>query len=220
MRPWTSATVARPRISSDRTRIDRLVGPTPTSRTRRVPPRAVGGAGVPARRPVSRVLSRNRRGDHGDGHPSQADGYPPARAADPRTGQRASPPAIRVTPSYLALLRVELAAFHSVGRSRRHRHCGAGPRLAADGSYPLPCVVELGLSSRRTGCPAVARPSGRLADSGILPGQQGVLREHARAGWSGAHSGLTTTTAGPPAATLSMAAFASASATLFCALGT
>src|SRR5439155_23783734 len=27
------------------------------------------------------------------------------------------------------------------------RHCGAGPRLAADGCYPLPCPVESGLSS-------------------------------------------------------------------------
>src|SRR6266508_4902133 len=27
------------------------------------------------------------------------------------------------------------------------RHCGAGPRLAADGRYPLPCPVESGLSS-------------------------------------------------------------------------
>ena len=29
------------------------------------------------------------------------------------------------------------------------RHCGAGPRLTADGCYPLPCVAELGLSSCR-----------------------------------------------------------------------
>jgi len=31
----------------------------------------------------------------------------------------------------------------------RHRHCGTGPRLAADGRYPLPCAGELGLSSNR-----------------------------------------------------------------------
>ena len=50
----------------------------------------------------------------GDGHPSQAAGRPTAHAADPRAGQRASPPAgrpARVTPSYLALLRVEFARF-------------------------------------------------------------------------------------------------------------
>jgi hypothetical protein len=42
------------------------------------------------------------------------------------------------------------------------RLCGAGPRLAADGCYPLPCVVELGLSSR----PTVARRTrDRPADS-------------------------------------------------------
>src|SRR6187551_735567 len=84
-----------------------------------------------------------------DGHPSPAAGCPTAHAADPRAGQRTSPPAVarRVAPSYLALHRVELAAFHS-GRSR-HRHCGAGPRLAADGCCPLPCAAVLGLSSRR-----------------------------------------------------------------------
>jgi hypothetical protein len=30
----------------------------------------------------------------------------------------------------------------------RHRHCGTGPRLTADGRYPPPCAGELGLSSR------------------------------------------------------------------------
>ena len=34
------------------------------------------------------------------------------------------------------------------------RHCGTGPRLAAGGRYPPPCAAELGLSSRRGGCPA------------------------------------------------------------------
>jgi hypothetical protein len=50
----------------------------------------------------------------GDGHPSEAAGRPTAHAADPRAGQRASPPAgrpARVAPSYLALLRVEFARF-------------------------------------------------------------------------------------------------------------
>jgi len=50
----------------------------------------------------------------GDGHPSGAAGRPTAHAADPRAGQRTSPPAgrpARVAPSYLALLRVEFARF-------------------------------------------------------------------------------------------------------------
>src|SRR6266576_1067708 len=52
----------------------------------------------------------------GDGHPSEAAGCPTALAADPRAGQRTSPPTgcpARVAPSYLALLQVEFAAFHS-----------------------------------------------------------------------------------------------------------
>ena len=40
---------------------------------------------------------------------------------------------------------------------RRHRHCGTGPRLAADGRYPPPCAGELGLSSRRSGSPRPTR---------------------------------------------------------------
>ena len=35
----------------------------------------------------------------------------------------------------------------------RHRHCGTGPRLTADGRYPPPCAAELGLSSRPDGSP-------------------------------------------------------------------
>src|SRR5829696_6284313 len=88
------------------------------------------------------------------------------------------------SPSYLALLRVELAAFHS-GRSR-HRHCGAGPRLAADGRYPLPRAVELGLSSRR--------PVARSA------------RGHPAASLTASfYPGRRTTDGGPPAMTRSMA---------------
>src|SRR5262245_18669819 len=73
-----------------------------------------------------------------------------------------------LSPSYLALLRVELAAFHS-GRGR-HRHCGAGPRLAADGCYPLPRAVELGLSSRRRVAPPVRGHPAVSLTVGILPG--------------------------------------------------
>jgi hypothetical protein len=53
--------------------------------------------------------------------------------------------------SYLALLRVEFARFTQPDRlpDLPARLCGTGPRLTADGSYPLPCVAELGLSSYR-----------------------------------------------------------------------
>jgi hypothetical protein len=50
------------------------------------PGRARGDlAGVPARRPVRRVLSRGPPEGSGDGHPSGAAGCPAAHAADPRT---------------------------------------------------------------------------------------------------------------------------------------
>ena len=128
------------------------------------------GGESPARRPVSRVLSRDR--SRGRSSISTA-GRPTAHAADPRAGQRTSPPsrlaARRVAPSYLALLRVEFAAFHPGGRSRRTRLCGTGPRLTADGRYPLPCAEELGLSSSRRADRPGARPSGRLAGRPILP---------------------------------------------------
>ena len=79
-------------------------------------------------------------------------GYPRPRAADPRTERRRpthARPGAPCRSSYLALHRVELARFtRSSGRAARPiRHCGAGPRLTADGCYPLPCVGELGLSS-------------------------------------------------------------------------
>ena len=66
----------------------------------------------------------------------------------------------RLAPSYSVLLRLELAAFHS--RLRGHRHCGAGPRLTADGRYPRTCSMELGLSSNAAFRPLRPRPSGRL----------------------------------------------------------
>ena len=113
-------------------------------------------AGVPARRPVSRVLSRRpvaratEMAIHlGRRSPGGSSGRPEGWAA------RLSPRRTGVAPSYLALLRVEFAAFHSVPTGRgppgRHRHCGTVPRLSADGRYPLPCAAELGLSSSRGG---------------------------------------------------------------------
>ena len=166
-----SARPARPATSSDRTRTEaasalqpggsrrfsRFSGkPQPngshTAATRRL---GAPTSGLAASRPVSRVLYRDLR--RGDDHPSLAAGCPTAQAADPRTGQRdlfrsearlPGPPnrvllfglapgrVCRVSPTALELPRARL------------RLCGTGPRLAADGRYPLPCAEELGLSSR------------------------------------------------------------------------
>ena len=99
----------------------------------------------------------------GDGHPSRA---PVTRRLLRPTRERGDAPLVRLTPhglSYLALHQVELARF-----TRRRpeppptRLCGAGPRLSADGSYPLPCVAVLGLSSSGES-PRRAQPSGHLA---------------------------------------------------------
>jgi hypothetical protein len=49
------------------------------------------------------------------------------------------------------------------------RLCGAGPRLAADGCYPLPCVVVLGLSSDR-GSPRSPQPSDKVLFSPVRVG--------------------------------------------------
>jgi hypothetical protein len=122
-------------------------------------PQPRGGAGprtsgVAASRPVSRVLYRDSR--HGDDHPSLAAGYPTAQAADPRTGQRdlfrpnarLPEPPNRVLLFGLAPGRVCRVSPTALGLPRaRLRLCGTGPRLAADGRYPLPCAEELGLSS-------------------------------------------------------------------------
>src|SRR5205085_10110092 len=65
-------------------------------------------------------------------------GRPPPLAIYPGTA--------RATPSspYAILQREELARFTPLSRVR---HCGAGPRLTADGCYPLPCPALSGLSS-------------------------------------------------------------------------
>ena len=98
----------------------------------------------------------------------------------------------------------------------RHRHCGTGPRLTADGRYPPPCAAELGLSSRHaTGRPAGdARPSDRLADRSDTTRRPGEAPGRAQTG------GRRTTDAGPPRATRSIASLASASATELRARGT
>ena len=112
----------------------------------------------------------------GDGHPSGAAGHPTAHAADPRAGQRPSPPPTvardRVTPSYLALLRVEFAPFHSDRRLAPPAGIVTVALVLASrrtGVTRYPALAELGLSSRRTGRPADARPSDRLADGLSLP---------------------------------------------------
>ena len=90
-----------------------------------------------------------------DGHPSEAGGRPTAHAADPRAGQRASPPrrlpAARLRPPIWPCSGWSLPRFTPFADPKagdRHRHCGTGPRLTADGRYPPPCAAELGLSSR------------------------------------------------------------------------
>ena len=163
-----------------------------------------------------------RSGDRGDGHPSQAAGCPATHAADPRAGQRASPPANRVAPSYLALLRVEFAAFHS------------GRRLAPP---PGIVTVALVLASRRTGVtryPALRSSDFPRALHGVAPD---VARGHPTASLTARfylrptvpsivfRTGVqaqprTTTSGGPPAATRSIASLASASASAFWARGT
>jgi hypothetical protein len=160
-----SAGRARQATSSDRTRTEApsalrsgRIDLQPTLRQATATRPSFSGstqARVAASRPVSRVLYRDSH--RGDDHPSLAAGYPTAQAADPRTGQHdlfrsnarlPEPPnrvllfglapgrVCRVSPSVLELPRARL------------RLCGTGPRLAADGRYPLPCAEELGLSSR------------------------------------------------------------------------
>jgi len=82
-------------------------------------------------------------------------GCPAPRAADPRAGRR-TPSETRRSGSRIALLfglaPGRACPFHPAQPAFADlpvRHCGAGPRLTADGCYPLPCVEELGLSSCR-----------------------------------------------------------------------
>src|SRR5687767_13789913 len=85
------------------------------------------------------------------------DGHPSMRP----TREQSEPPAL----PYSVLLRLELARFTPRPEPfdpAGHRHCGAGPRLAADGCYPLACSVELGLSSNAAFRPMRPRPSSRL----------------------------------------------------------
>ena len=124
-----------------------------------------------ARRSVSRVLSRGLAAS-GDGHPSRAVGCPTAHAADPRAGQRTSPPPTvarpRVAPSYLALLQVEFARFTPSDGSRRRPASSLWHWSSPHGGRALPATLRWGARTFLTppaGCPTGdARPSDRLAD--------------------------------------------------------
>src|SRR5439155_14083041 len=88
-----------------------------------------------------------------------------------RTGGLAARPSRRTgwSPSYLALLRVELAAFHSGAEAPASSLWRwSSPR----GGRVLPATSRCGARTFLTpsGCPAGARPSGRLADRRILTG--------------------------------------------------
>ena len=90
----------------------------------------------------------------GDGHPSER----------PTRGLSEPPAAARTPPCALlfGLAPARACPFHSRSRTSGHRHCGAGPRLTADGCYPRTCSMELGLSSDAAFRPMRPRPSGRL----------------------------------------------------------
>ena len=92
---------------------------------------------VPTLRPGTVIHLRRRLPDTSSGRPESGATHPC------RTFVRRL--------SYLALLRVEFARFTRPNRlpDLPARLCGTGPRLSADGCYPLPCVAELGLSSYR-----------------------------------------------------------------------
>ncbi len=133
----------------------------PVTRLRRIDDRSLGSTSEVACKPSSVPLSR--------GWSSIWDaGCPTSLAADPKAGRRTPVRLAPHVPSYLALHQVELARFTRSAEAEPTRLCGAGPRLAADGSYPLPCVVVLGLSSG-DGLPRHTRPSSHLTGRRTLP---------------------------------------------------
>jgi len=94
----------------------------------------------------SSVLTRLRRTR--DGHPSGAAGRPTAHAADPRAGQRTSPPPtvarLRVAPSYLALLRVEFARFTPIEGLRGRSASSLWHWSSPHGGRALPATLRCG----------------------------------------------------------------------------
>ena len=120
-----------------------------------VPARAACKPSSVPRRTATTVIHLDRRSP--DGSCSRPEGWA-ARLSPRRTG---------VAPSYLALLRVEFAAFHS------------GPEGPASslwhwssplGGRALPATLRCGARTFLTpaGCPANARPSSRLAGPRIV----------------------------------------------------
>ena len=135
---------------------------------------------MPARRPVSRVLSRRpvaratEMAIHlGRRSPGGSSGRPEGWAARLSPGEPGCALLLGLAPGRVCRVSLRPPACAAA----RHRHCGTGPRLTADGRYPLPCAAELGLSSRPSrGCPRRgSRPSDRLADRPILPSPDGPV---------------------------------------------
>ena len=89
-----------------------------------------------------------------DGHPSVR---PTRELSEPPAAARRPPCA-----PLFGLAPARACPFHSRSRGSGHRHCDAGPRLTADGCYPLACSEELGLSSDAAFRPMRPRPSSRL----------------------------------------------------------
>src|SRR4029077_4156566 len=80
--------------------------------------------------------------------PAGAPGHPTAHAADPRAGQRTSPPPTvarrRVAPSYLALLRVEFARFTPLDGLRRRPASSLWHWSSPHGGRALPATLRCG----------------------------------------------------------------------------
>ena len=96
-----------------------------------------------------------------DGHPSVR---PTRELSEPPAAARRPPCA-----PLFGLAPARACPFHSRFRRSGHRHCGAGPRLTADGCYPLACSMELGLSSNAAFRRSRPRPSGRLQEGPSSP---------------------------------------------------
>ena len=156
-----STTAPAPSDASDRTTDGSMSGISSGSssapgeplhaRSRRIASEAAcKPSSVPRLAPSATVIHLDRRSP--DGSCSRPEGWA-AHLSPRRTG---------VAPSYLALLRVEFAAFHSVpeGPASSLWHWSS-PR----GGRALPATLRCGARTFLTsaGCPASARPSGRLA---------------------------------------------------------
>ncbi len=134
---------------------------------------------TPVRWPVSRVLSRDagmvihlgRR-------------LPDASCSRPEGGATHPCAACATRALLFGLAPGRACPFHPARpKPMPTRLCGAGPRLAADGSYPLPCVVVLGLSSG-DGSPRHTRPSGHLTSRWtVAPLRQRLARPVRRGSW-------------------------------------